>query len=69
LTVNPIQPDDAENECTPDSSDIDLIEADGPEDRTVRPMDPRLLRKPPRPPREQPPAPEGGPPERGPENK
>jgi hypothetical protein len=67
--MNPTQPEDGDEECVFDSSDTIVIEVDGPVDCTVRPMDPRLLRKPQQPPRRQPPASEGGPPERTPESK
>jgi hypothetical protein len=66
--MNPTQPEDGDAECVFDSSDTIVIEVDGPVDYTVRPMDPRWLRKQQQPPG-QPPAPEGGSPEHGPDTK
>jgi hypothetical protein len=62
-------PDPHENGCVPDSSDTILVVAEGPIDRTVRPTTLRHLLKPQRRAGEQPPAPEDGLPERGPETK
>jgi hypothetical protein len=53
--MSPMQPRPGDNEYWSDSLDCDLVIADGPGDLTVRPMDPRLYRRPARPPAPQPP--------------